>query len=106
MYLKQSKTKNGRIYLSITDSYYDKATQNAKHITIESLGYLDDLQKQYDDPITHFQKRVDQLKEEKKPARLPSTLPSTILTGFVPPILLYGKTLATLHSARSTMNSK
>lgn len=71
MYLKQSKTKNGRIYLSITDSYYDKSTQNAKHITIESLGYLDELQKQYDDPIAHFQKRVEQLKEEKKARKAP-----------------------------------
>lgn len=25
MYLKQTKTRNGRIYLSITDGYYDKA---------------------------------------------------------------------------------
>lgn len=71
MYLKQSKTRNGRIYLSITDSYYDKATQNAKHVTIESLGYLDDLQKQYADPIAHFQKRVEQLKEEKKARKAP-----------------------------------
>ncbi len=71
MYLKQSKTRNGRIYLSITDSYYDKATQNAKHITIESLGYLDDLEKIYDDPIAHFQKRVEQLKEEKKVKQAP-----------------------------------
>lgn len=33
--------------------------------TIESLGYLDVLEKEYDDPIAHFQKRVEQLKAEK-----------------------------------------
>lgn len=37
--------------------------------TVESLGYLDDLQKQYDDPVAHFQKYVDQLKAAKKEKR-------------------------------------
>ena len=33
--------------------------------TVESLGYLDDLEKLYTDPISHFQKRVEELKLEK-----------------------------------------
>lgn len=37
--------------------------------TVESLGYLDDLQKQYDDPVAHFQKYVNQLKAAKKEKR-------------------------------------
>lgn len=71
MHLKKAKTSNGRIYLSITDSYYDKEKKMSRSKTIESLGYLDDLEKQYDNPIAHFQKRVDQLKMEKKARQAP-----------------------------------
>lgn len=71
MYLKKTPNKKGRTFLSIVDSYYDKETKNAKHRTIESIGYLDELEKLYDDPIEHFQKRVEQLKEEKKARKAP-----------------------------------
>lgn len=71
MYLKKTPNKKGRIFLSIVDSYYDKTTKNAKHKTIESLGYLDELEKQYDDPIAFFQKKVEQLKEKKKDSQTP-----------------------------------
>ncbi|MBC7960366.1 MAG: IS1634 family transposase [Vallitaleaceae bacterium] len=65
MYLKKSPQKNGRIYLSIVDGYYDKQKGYSKQITIEKLGYLDDLEKQYDDPISYFSERVQKLKSEK-----------------------------------------
>ena len=71
MYLKQTKTRNGRIYLSITDGYYDKAQKTSRSVTVESIGYLDELVKIYDDPIAHFQKKVEQLKEEKKARKAP-----------------------------------
>lgn len=71
MHLKKAKTSSGRIYLSIADSYYDKEKKMSRSKTIESLGYLDDLEKQYDNPIAHFQKRVDQLKMEKKARQAP-----------------------------------
>lgn len=38
---------------------------------MESIGYLDELVKIYDDPIAHFQKKVEQLKEEKKARKAP-----------------------------------
>lgn len=66
MHLKKTKNPSGRIYLSITDSYYDKQKKCSRSKTIESLGYLDDLEKQYDDPIAHFKKYVEQLKVQKK----------------------------------------
>lgn len=66
MYLKRTKQKNGRIHLDITDSYYDKTMKKTRQITIENLGFLDELEKQYDDPIAHFTKRVEHLKEEKE----------------------------------------
>lgn len=71
MYLKQTKNKNGRIYLSIVDGYYDKLKKNSRSKTIESLGYLDDLAKLYVDPIAHFSKRVEQLNEDKKIKQAP-----------------------------------
>ena len=71
MYLKQTKQKNGRIHLDITDSYYDKEKKKTRQITIENLGFLDELEKQYDDPIAHFQKKVEKLKEEKKARQAP-----------------------------------
>lgn len=53
MNLKQSKRPNGRVYLSIEKAYRDKKGKpRAK--TIKSLGYLDVLEKKYDDPIAHF----------------------------------------------------
>lgn len=75
MYLKKTQTPKGRIHLSIVDGYYDKETKNSCQITIESLGYLDDLEKFYDNPIAHFTKRVEQLKKEKKLDKLSLTSP-------------------------------
>ena len=66
MHLKKAKQRNGRIYLSITDSYYDKQKKVSRSKTIEPIGYLDELEKIYDDPIAHFTKRVEKLREEKK----------------------------------------
>lgn len=74
MYLKKTKTKNGRIHLSIVDSYYDKIKKYARQVTIESLGYLDEAEKHYDDPIAHFQQRVEELKKAKKEQKEPIRL--------------------------------
>ena len=71
MHLKKAKQRNGRIYLSITDSYYDKQKKVSRSKTIEPIGYLDELEKIYDDPIAHFSKRVEQLREEKKARNAP-----------------------------------
>jgi len=74
MHLKKTKTKNGRIYLSIVDSYYDKEKKYARSVTVESLGYLDEAEKHYDDPIAHFQSRVEELKKKKKEEKEPLRL--------------------------------
>ncbi|XCP85227.1 IS1634 family transposase [Roseburia hominis] len=71
MHLKKTPNPKGRIRLSIVDSYYDKEKKYARQKTIESLGWLDELEKQYDDPIAHFTKRVEQLKAEKKARQAP-----------------------------------
>lgn len=45
--------------------------KKTKHKVIESLGYLDELEKQYDDPIDYFTKRAKKLTEEKKARQAP-----------------------------------
>ena len=73
MFLKKTPNKSGRINLAIVDGYYDKATKKTKHKVIESLGYLDELEKQYDDPTDYFTKRAKKLTEEKKARQAPIT---------------------------------
>lgn len=65
MYLKKTPQKNGRIFLSIVDGYYDKQKGYSRQITIEKLGYLDELSTQYEDPIEFFSQRVKELKDQK-----------------------------------------
>lgn len=71
MYLKKNKTRNGRIHLAIVDTYYDKSRGYSRTKTIESIGYLDELEKQYDDPVSFFTKRAEQLNEDKKEMKAP-----------------------------------
>jgi hypothetical protein len=53
------------VYLSIVKGYRDKDTGKSRSKTIQSLGYLDVLQKQYEDPIAHFQELARQMTEEE-----------------------------------------
>lgn len=66
MNLKQSRRKDGRIYLSIEKAYRDQATGKPRAKTIKSLGYLDALEKEYDDPIAHFKEVARIMTEEEK----------------------------------------
>jgi len=60
MNLKVGKS-NGRTYLSIVHGYRDKETGKVKMKTIKSLGYEDDLRKQYPNPIEHFRGLVEEM---------------------------------------------
>ena len=66
MNLKQSRRKDGRIYLSIEKAYRDKSTGKPRAKTIQSLGYLDVLEKEYDDPIAHFKEVARKMTEEEQ----------------------------------------
>ncbi len=77
MYLKKSTQKNGRIYLSIVDNYYDKEKGHSRTITIKKVGYLDELEKQYEDPIAFFNERVEVLKKEKAERKASITIEFT-----------------------------
>ena len=62
LFLKQTKFKSGRIYLSIVDGYWKDG--KVKQKVYQKLGYLDDLKKEFDDPISHYKKHVEELKKE------------------------------------------
>ena len=74
MYLKKTPQKNGRIYLSIVDGYHDKQKGHARTVTIEKLGYLDELEKQHDDPISFFSEKVLKLKNAKAEQKTPISI--------------------------------
>lgn len=65
MYLKKaSNKKTGRTYLSIVKGYRDPETKKVKQKTVKGLGYLDELEKVFDDPIAHFENVAKQMTEE------------------------------------------
>ena len=74
MYLKKTRQKDDRIYLSIVDGYYDKEKGHSRTITIEKIGYLDELEKQYSDPIAFFNERVQVLKKDKAERKSPVSI--------------------------------
>jgi len=66
VYLRKSlNKKTGRTYLSIVKAYFDKVKRHSKSITIKSLGYLDELEKEYDNPIAHFENVAIQMTKEQ-----------------------------------------
>jgi len=65
MFLKKSPTENGRTYLSIVESYRDPKSGQTKKATVQKIGYLDDLMKEYPDPITHFTTVIKDMNEVK-----------------------------------------
>ena len=62
MYIKQSKS-HGRTYLSIVEGY--RINGKVRQRTIKKLGYLEDLKKQFDDPIAHFREVAKQMNKEE-----------------------------------------
>ena len=65
MFLRKNyNKKTGRTYLQIVHGYRDKDGKS-KSKTIKSIGYLDDLEKIYDDPIAHFKQTAKQMENER-----------------------------------------
>ncbi|GAU75962.1 IS1634 family transposase [Fusibacter sp. 3D3] len=66
MFLRKINQKHtGRVYLSIVESYRDKTTKKTKSRTIESLGYLDELEKKFKDPIAYYEKIICEMNQKK-----------------------------------------
>lgn len=62
LFLKTAKYKNGKTFLSIVDGY--RVNGKVKQKVYRKLGYLDDLEKQFEDPINHYKDYVNELKVE------------------------------------------
>ena len=63
LFLKQSKFKNGKTYLSIVDGY--RIDGKVKQKVYQKLGYLDDLKKQFENPIEYYKNYIENLKKEQ-----------------------------------------
>ena len=60
MFLKKSHNKKtGRTQLSIVQGY--RADGKVRHKTLQNLGFLDELEKKYDDPVAYFKKVIEEL---------------------------------------------
>ena len=62
LFLKTAKYKNGKTYLSIVDGY--RVNGKVKQKVYKKIGYLEDLEKQFNDPISHFKQEVEILKKQ------------------------------------------
>lgn len=64
MYLKKSKTRSGKYFLSFVQGYRDE-NNKVRQKTIENIGWLDELEKEFDDPVKHFKEIAKQRTAEE-----------------------------------------
>lgn len=69
MYVKQIYEKRtGRTFLTIVEGYREPGTGKVKQKTVMSIGYLDELEKEHDDPVTYYKGIAKKMTEEAKKA--------------------------------------
>lgn len=66
MFLKKDKRPNGRIYLSIVKGFRDPITKKNKQRAVKSIGFLDEFENIYEDPIEYFKEIAKKMTEEEK----------------------------------------
>ncbi|SNT02163.1 Transposase DDE domain-containing protein, partial [Anaerovirgula multivorans] len=71
MFLKKDKRPNGRVYLSIVEGFREPGTGKTKQRKVKSLGYLDDLESEYDDPIAYFTELAKEMTRDAREKELP-----------------------------------
>lgn len=82
MFLRKSTNKkNGRTYLSIVHSYWNADEKKTRSTVIKSIGYLDELEEEYDDPIAFFTKEAKRMEEKRllENANLNFSIPKNIV---------------------------
>ena len=67
----QVSNNRGRKYLSIVRGYWDPETKKVRHKSVISLGYLDELEKQYSDPVAHFKQVASDMTRQEAEASSP-----------------------------------
>lgn len=91
-YFLKKSTLNNRVYLQIVDGVYNPKTKNSKQKVYTKLGYLDDLEKVYTDPIAHFKEEIvilNQKRKEKDVEGIPSNETQLYNLGNFPFVKLY-----------------
>lgn len=74
MYLRKYTDKRiNKTYLSIARGYQNSEGKTRTKV-VQYLGSLDELQKQYDDPIAHFKEVIKKMNEEEKLEKQPINL--------------------------------
>lgn len=74
MFLKKTtNSKTGRTQLAIVQGYRDQSGKT-KHKVVMPIGYLDVLQKDFEDPISHFEELARKMTLEHKEQGLPIRL--------------------------------
>ena len=69
MYVKKIfEKRTGRTFLSIVEGYRDPITKKVKHRTVKRLGYLDEFEDEFDDPIQQFKELAKIMTDEAKEA--------------------------------------
>jgi hypothetical protein len=67
MYLKKAYSqKTGRTFMSIVHKYRDPVTKIPREKLVKSLGYLDVLKAEYEDPVAHFSRVAKEMTEAAK----------------------------------------
>ena len=74
MHLRIGKGHKGRTYLSVVQGYREKGTGKSKSKVIESIGYLDELEKDYTDPIAHFKAVVAEMNRKEAEGKPPAAI--------------------------------
>lgn len=73
MYLKRTPTKGGRVSLSAVQGYRDESGRNRQR-TIRTFGYVDELAREFDDPVAHFRGVVAEMDTERLREEAPATI--------------------------------
>lgn len=94
LFVRQTPTKNGRVFLSIVDGRYSKVKKNTTQKTYKSYGYLDELEKIYTDPIQYLNdvcKKENEKRKARKKEPIPMGKPELINLGYFPYKRLYSE---------------
>ena len=68
MFVKQHGSRNGRTLLTYTYGYRENG--KIKHKNYETIGYLDELEELYDDPLAHFRAEAKRRFKDFKPSEV------------------------------------
>ena len=78
MFLKKTQRKD-RVYLSIMQGYW--LDGKSKQKTVQKIGYVDELESEFDDPIAHFTQVVKEMNENQEPKKIELSMNEKLISG-------------------------